>query len=483
MILPPIIMEVKNHFSLPTFYITYVISHLTSGQNPSNLLIHCTSGPRVFTMWYPGRKPVPLPPTLMYRRPKPKPMVIPPPQRPKPKPSTWQPESKELGSSSSVDHHGEAPSDAWKPSTWSHYESCDKKFETEDSKWSELESEELGSSSSVDHGYHHGEAPSDALTWTWKPSTWSWSDCESCDKKFETEDSKWSELQLESELELGSSSPVDHGHGYHGYHHGEAPSDALTWTWKPSTWSDCESCDKKFEEDSKWSELQLESELELGSSSPVDHGYHGYHHGEAPSDAHANALTQTWIEVKVEEDPNLNQYRHRSRSRSPPRTRKPTRKPPRRGRRRGGSTRSTPTLLFDDKQQLCQVEVRKLRYSQLSCRDSFHDGGRVIDLVEDLLNKKVIPKDDFLRLTVYEHVDSKTKQPILKCINNRRLYALKMFAKKTQQLVYINVDFYSQRTLAVVQRIKQNSDKTDGQTIRFREDTSNFYPQRRRHRS
>ena len=167
-----------------------------------------------------------------------------------------------MGSSPSVDHHGyhhgEAPSDAWKPSTWSEYESCDKKFETEDSKGSELqlESEELGSSSSVDHhGYHHGEAPSDA----WKPSTWS--EYESCDKKFETEDSKGSELQLESK-ELGSSPSVDH----HGYHHGEAPSDA----WKPSTWSEYESCDKKFEtEDSKGSELQLESE-ELGSSSSVD---------------------------------------------------------------------------------------------------------------------------------------------------------------------------------------------------------------------
>ena len=67
MILPPIIMEVKNHFSLPTLYITYVISHLTSGQNHSNLLIHCTLGPRVFTMWYPGRKPVPLPVNLAVR--------------------------------------------------------------------------------------------------------------------------------------------------------------------------------------------------------------------------------------------------------------------------------------------------------------------------------------------------------------------------------------------------------------------------------
>ena len=68
---------------------------------------------------------------------------------------------------------------------------------------------------------------------------------------------------------------------------------------------------------------------------------------------------------------------------------------------------------LDDKRELSRVEVRELRYSQLSCRETFQCGRSVSQLVQDLLDRKVSLSAPFLRLTVFETTDEKTNEPIL----------------------------------------------------------------------
>ena len=81
---------------------------------------------------------------------------------------------------------------------------------------------------------------------------------------------------------------------------------------------------------------------------------------------------------------------------------------------------------LDDKRELSKVEVRELRYSQLSCKATFQCGRSVSQLVQDLLDRKVSLFAPFLRLTVFE-----TNEPILRCTDNRRLFALKEYAKRS----------------------------------------------------
>ena len=74
----------------------------------------------------------------------------------------------------------------------------------------------------------------------------------------------------------------------------------------------------------------------------------------------------------------------------------------------------------------------------------------------------------FLRLTVFETMDS-NNDPILKCIDNRRLYALKECARRSgKDRLMVNVEFYCQHTLNQVQRFMHNSDNTDGWSVRLR---------------
>ena len=114
-----------------------------------------------------------------------------------------------------------------------------------------------------------------------------------------------------------------------------------------------------------------------------------------------------------------------------------------------------------------RVPVGELRFSQLSCGKRFQCGRSVSQLVAGLMAGRVRLSSSFLRLAVFETTDS-DNNPILKCGNNRRLYALKEYARRSGKEVMVNVEFFSQNTLKQVQRFWHNSDKTDGLTVRMR---------------
>ena len=162
------------------------------------------------------------------------------------------------------------------------------------------------------------------------------------------------------------------------------------------------------------------------------------------------------------------------RGRSPlPQALQPNRPHKRSRRGRGlmrGKARCSEISELDGKRKLTKVEVQDLRYSQISCSEFFSCGRGVMQLVEDLLNRKVSLSAPFLRLTVFETTARRTHKTILRCIDNRRLFALKEYAKKSgKDRVMVNVNLYSQTTLTEVQRFIQNSDNTPGVEVRFRQ--------------
>lgn len=71
------------------------------------------------------------------------------------------------------------------------------------------------------------------------------------------------------------------------------------------------------------------------------------------------------------------------------------------------------------------MNVDDLRYSQRGCSECFTCGRSVWQLVRDLERGNVRLSAPFLRLTVFETRDERTEQTVLRCIDNRRLYALK----------------------------------------------------------
>lgn len=157
----------------------------------------------------------------------------------------------------------------------------------------------------------------------------------------------------------------------------------------------------------------------------------------------------------------------RKRWRSPERPPKTKTRRRRRGRyaERGGQS------------ELIKVDVLTLRYSQLTCCEAFQCGRRISQLVQDLMDRKVRLSAPFLRLTVYEDVDEETDEPILKCIDNRRLFALKEFAKRSNQVVKVSCKMYDRNTLDDVGRIWRNSDRTNGRDVKLRKGRRN----KRRH--
>ena len=75
------------------------------------------------------------------------------------------------------------------------------------------------------------------------------------------------------------------------------------------------------------------------------------------------------------------------------------------GRSRGGKAFSKRAKAryakLDDKRELSKEKVLELRYSQLSCKETFQCGRSVSQLVLDLLDRKVSLFAPFLRLTVF----------------------------------------------------------------------------------
>ena len=160
---------------------------------------------------------------------------------------------------------------------------------------------------------------------------------------------------------------------------------------------------------------------------------------------------------------------------------KPRHPPPKQSRRRRkGNTcpkcakaakeRSERYAKMDDKQELMKVSVRELRYSQLSIKEQFFDGREVWQLVQDLLDETVSLSAPFMQLSVFETTDKRSKEPVLRCIDNRRLFALKEYAKKKsgKDPVMVNVNLFSKQTIKEVRRFIQNSDETDGRSVRLR---------------
>ena len=75
----------------------------------------------------------------------------------------------------------------------------------------------------------------------------------------------------------------------------------------------------------------------------------------------------------------------------------------------------------------------------------------------------------FLRLSVFETIDKTTNDIILRCKDNRRLFALKEYAKRTgNQRVMINVNLFKLKALKEFKGFVRNSDKTHGRDIELR---------------
>ena len=124
----------------------------------------------------------------------------------------------------------------------------------------------------------------------------------------------------------------------------------------------------------------------------------------------------------------------------------------------------------EDKRNISKSDVRGLRYSQSSIKEYFQCGRKISQLVDDLLQNKVSSSAPFLRLSVFETSHPKTGEPILKCIDNRRLWALKEYAAKSGKEVKVNINFFSEETFMEVQRCMQNSDNIEGfDDVRIRE--------------
>ena len=138
---------------------------------------------------------------------------------------------------------------------------------------------------------------------------------------------------------------------------------------------------------------------------------------------------------------------------------------------RSRTWRASSSGVDDRKRERCQVPVSWLRYSQRSCKETFACGRAVSKLVRDLWYGKVRVSAPFLRLTVFERPDSdgETGRPMLRCINNRRLYALKQYAEWLgEKNLLVHVDLYNMRTCNDLCRLIQNSDLTDGKGVLLR---------------
>ena len=155
----------------------------------------------------------------------------------------------------------------------------------------------------------------------------------------------------------------------------------------------------------------------------TDVRWHGINHGRGGR----------WARRADQKDPGVREVLQRHRGEAPvqrsgkrgrsPLPQEPPYPPPKKLRRSGKafSKRSKARYAkLDDKRELSKVEVQELRYSQLSCKETFQCGRSVSQLVQDLLDRKVSLFAPFLRLTVFETTDEETNDPILRCIDNQR---------------------------------------------------------------
>ena len=218
---------------------------------------------------------------------------------------------------------------------------------------------------------------------------------------------------------------------------------------------------------------------------------HRRHRGDSPVPVHRSGKLGAEAPVPVHRSGKLGAEAPvpvRSGKRGPPGKRSPLpfSRRRRRGRGRGGKSKHQHDLgryaTEDDKSECLKLEVGKLRYSQLSCKETFQCGRLISELVDDLMDRKVSLSAPFLRLTVFETIeyDPKTTEPILvlRCIDNRRLFALKEYARRSgKDRLKVNVNLFSMDTLHQCKRFIQNSDETDGRAVRLRKNNSDKHPQ------
>ena len=114
------------------------------------------------------------------------------------------------------------------------------------------------------------------------------------------------------------------------------------------------------------------------------------------------------------------------------------------------------------------VNVSDLRYSQESVKQHFCCGRPVASLVQDLVSGNITMSARFLRLAVFETLDEYTDEVILRCIDNRRLFAVKEYSKIIGKDVPVHVRFYNHETISEFYRFMRNSDPTDGRDVRLR---------------
>eukprot|EP00434_Breviolum_minutum_P010848 symbB.v1.2.009564.t1/scaffold598.1/size183230/6 len=117
---------------------------------------------------------------------------------------------------------------------------------------------------------------------------------------------------------------------------------------------------------------------------------------------------------------------------------------------------------------------------EVSCKETFQCGRSIEQLVHDLLHRKVSLRASFLTLTVFQTIDEETNESILRCIDNRRLWALKEYAKRSgKDPLMVNVSLFSHSTLKQVQRFIHNSDPTDGKDVLLRKNKQKKWSYRR----
>ena len=118
---------------------------------------------------------------------------------------------------------------------------------------------------------------------------------------------------------------------------------------------------------------------------------------------------------------------------------------------------------------LVKLEVGRLHFSQASCKSTFQDGRSVSGLVNDLMRGKVKLTAPFLRLTVFETTDEQTNETVFRCIDNRRLLALKRYAKASgKNHLMVHVKLHNQNALRDFYRFLKNSDNTPGVEAKVR---------------
>ena len=142
----------------------------------------------------------------------------------------------------------------------------------------------------------------------------------------------------------------------------------------------------------------------------------------------------------------------------------------RRSRKTASKRAKVRDAKLDDKSS--SINIEKLRYSQAGCSNVFQCGRTVRELVLDLLSGKVKLSAPFLRLTVFEtteSTDEKTHQRIFRCIDNRRLLALKTYATYSGKAnMMVRVRLHDHHTVHDFERFAQNSDPTAGFHVKVR---------------